>query len=63
MVLPTDFDIFFTPSVPRTTGAVVYTACGSGKVSPYRWLKARTISRLSSRWAAWSLPTGTIVAL
>ena len=34
MVLPTDLDIFLTPSVPRTTGALVYTACGSGKVSP-----------------------------
>ena len=34
MVLPTDLDIFLTPSVPSTTGALVYTAWGSGNVSP-----------------------------
>ena len=34
MVLPTDFDIFLTPSVPSTTGACVNTASGSGNVSP-----------------------------
>ena len=34
MVLPTDFDIFRTPSVPSTVGASVKTACGSGNVSP-----------------------------
>jgi hypothetical protein len=32
--LPTDFDILRTPSVPRTTGASVNTASGSGNVSP-----------------------------
>ena len=34
IVLPTDFDIFFTPSVPSTTGASVNTASGSGNVTP-----------------------------
>jgi hypothetical protein len=33
-VLPTDFDIFLTPSVPSTVGASVNSACISGKVSP-----------------------------
>ena len=32
MVLPIDLLIFFSPSVPRTTGDVVKTASGSGKV-------------------------------
>ena len=63
IVLPTDLDIFLTPSVPSTVGASVKTACGSGNVSPYRALNARTISRDSSRWAAWSFPTGTSDAL
>ena len=34
IVLPTDLLIFCTPSVPRTTGASVNTAFGSGNVSP-----------------------------
>ncbi len=34
IVFPTDLLIFFAPSVPRTTGASVCTACGSGNVSP-----------------------------
>ena len=34
IVLPIDLLIFRTPSVPRTIGASVKTACGSGNVSP-----------------------------
>ena len=34
MVLPSDLVILRTPSVPRTMGASVKTACGSGNVSP-----------------------------
>ena len=34
IVFPTDLLIFRTPSVPRTVGASVKTACGSGNVSP-----------------------------
>jgi len=62
MALPYDFDIF-RPSVPGMRFASVSSVCGSGKTSPYRLLKRRTISRVISTWGAWSSPTGTASAL
>ena len=58
-VLSFDFDIFATPSSPRTRLPVPTSVSGSGKKSPKRAFQRRATSRDSSRCWRWSSPTGT----
>ncbi len=55
--------LIFVPSVPRSRGAAESMMSGSGKTRPYRSLKRRAIVRVTSRWGAWSRPTGTTLPL
>ena len=58
IALSSDFDIL-RPSEPGMSGVSDSSGCGSTSTSPYSRLNRRTISRLISRWATWSSPTGT----
>ena len=62
IALPMLLLIFPWPSVPTRVGTSPTSASGTGRVSPYSWLKRRAISRVISTWARLSLPTGTIWA-